>query len=254
MSGPKADRLKLFRATGFNLSPVFGLYPDAEGEVFAHARTVRPVTRRRSSRRTTSASPTGSGPSPTRTAISTVIGADGAEAGVHRRRPPPLRDRPEVPRRAARPPARCPTTRPPPNFCLMMLVGMSDPGLIILPTHRLVSGLAPTSRRDATGGGAGGPLRHRRARSAPTRRRAWEHVQMDGSQSVLGFGTVADGQWFVGEAPRPGGDGRRWPRTTAPTGAAWASASCTSSCSTELAAREDRRHARVQVRPPPEAK
>ena len=29
----------------------------------------------------------------------------------------------------------------PPNFILMNLVGMSDPGLLILPTHRLVSGL-----------------------------------------------------------------------------------------------------------------
>src|SRR5262245_11216471 len=28
MPGPKADRLALFRATGMNLSPVFGLYPD----------------------------------------------------------------------------------------------------------------------------------------------------------------------------------------------------------------------------------
>ena len=28
----------------------------------------------------------------------------------------------------------------PSNFCLMMLVGMSDPGLLILPTHRLISG------------------------------------------------------------------------------------------------------------------
>src|SRR5207249_9416398 len=35
MPGPKADRLKLFRATGMNLSPVFGLYPDPEGAVTA---------------------------------------------------------------------------------------------------------------------------------------------------------------------------------------------------------------------------
>src|SRR5262249_37673488 len=28
-----------------------------------------------------------------------------------------------------------------PNFILMMLVSISDPGLVILPTHRLVSGL-----------------------------------------------------------------------------------------------------------------
>src|SRR5271157_484643 len=33
LAGPKADRLALYHATGFNLSPVFGLYPDAEGEV-----------------------------------------------------------------------------------------------------------------------------------------------------------------------------------------------------------------------------
>jgi uncharacterized protein (DUF1015 family) len=33
LSGPKADRLALYHATGFNLSPIFGLYPDAEAEV-----------------------------------------------------------------------------------------------------------------------------------------------------------------------------------------------------------------------------
>ena len=33
MPGPRADRLKLFHATGMNLSPVFGLYPDPGGEV-----------------------------------------------------------------------------------------------------------------------------------------------------------------------------------------------------------------------------
>src|SRR5712692_8272991 len=35
MVGPKADRLKLFRATAMNLSPIFGLYPDEAGEVQA---------------------------------------------------------------------------------------------------------------------------------------------------------------------------------------------------------------------------
>jgi hypothetical protein len=33
MSGPKADRLKLFHATNMNLSQIFGLYPDEPGEV-----------------------------------------------------------------------------------------------------------------------------------------------------------------------------------------------------------------------------
>ncbi|HEV3122138.1 MAG TPA: DUF1015 domain-containing protein, partial [Isosphaeraceae bacterium] len=34
LSGPKADRLALYRATRFNLSPVFGLYPDPDASVF----------------------------------------------------------------------------------------------------------------------------------------------------------------------------------------------------------------------------
>ncbi|MHC5542701.1 DUF1015 domain-containing protein, partial [Singulisphaera rosea] len=33
LSGPKADRLALFNATKYNLSPIFGLYPDATAEV-----------------------------------------------------------------------------------------------------------------------------------------------------------------------------------------------------------------------------
>ena len=33
LSGPKADRLALFNATRFNLSPIFGLYPDTTAEV-----------------------------------------------------------------------------------------------------------------------------------------------------------------------------------------------------------------------------
>src|SRR5436190_896519 len=35
LAGPKADRLKLFRATAMNLSQIFGLYPDADGAVQA---------------------------------------------------------------------------------------------------------------------------------------------------------------------------------------------------------------------------
>jgi uncharacterized protein (DUF1015 family) len=43
LSGPKEDRLKLYRATGFNLSPVFGLYPDPEEEVY---KLLEPFTRK----------------------------------------------------------------------------------------------------------------------------------------------------------------------------------------------------------------
>jgi uncharacterized protein (DUF1015 family) len=81
------------------------------------------------------------------------------------------------------------------NFILMMLVGMSDPGLRILPTHRLVSGLPDlTAERlrellgqhfqvEAAGRGDAGA------------RAAWELIEADGGQDLLGLGTVADGVW-----------------------------------------------------------
>ena len=38
LEGPKADRLKLTRATGANLSPIFGLFSDPDGEVLHRVR------------------------------------------------------------------------------------------------------------------------------------------------------------------------------------------------------------------------
>ena len=65
LSGPKADRLALFNATKYNLSPIFGLYPDPENEVIRIAEAGSATGRRRR-RPTTSASSTGSGRSTTR--------------------------------------------------------------------------------------------------------------------------------------------------------------------------------------------
>jgi uncharacterized protein (DUF1015 family) len=83
-----------------------------------------------------------------------------------------------------------------PNFCLMMLVGMSDPGLIILPTHRLVSGLAANITAPQLEAALAGHF-DVVERTGTNAQAAWEHVQMDGSQTAFGFGTVADGQWLV---------------------------------------------------------
>lgn len=193
LAGPKADRLKLFRATGMNLSPVFGLYPDADDSVMSlldaavgralpleatdHLGVVSrlwPVT----DDRTVSAATGLLGPKP-------VFIADG-----HHRYETGLRYLEE--RRAA---GEARDDEAAPNFVLMMLVGMSDPGLLILPTHRLISGLpgltadklaallAPHFDVERIGMGEAGA------------RAAWELIEADGSQELLGFGTVADGIW-----------------------------------------------------------
>ena len=193
LAAPKADRLKLFHATGTNLSPVFGLFPDEDNavqdaldkavmrtlplEATDHLGVVSrlwPIT----DQHVISAVTGMMGPKP-------IFIADG-----HHRYETGLRYLED--RRAA---GEVRDAEAAPNFILMMLVGMSDPGLVILPTHRLLSGLpnltadqlktvlAEHFQVEAGGQGEKGA------------RDAWELIQADGGQEVLGFGTTADGVW-----------------------------------------------------------
>jgi uncharacterized protein (DUF1015 family) len=192
MSGPKEDRLKLTRATGMNLSQVFGLFPDEDDAVQSqldaavgrslpleatdHLGVVSrlwPVT----DQKVVSAVTGLMGPKP-------IFIADG-----HHRYETALRYQEE------RRQAGETSTEAPVNFVLIMLVSMQDPGLIILPTHRLVSGvgdltsekvrslLAPHFDLETVGKGDQGA------------RDTWEQIETSGEQNLLGFGTVADGIW-----------------------------------------------------------
>jgi uncharacterized protein (DUF1015 family) len=200
MSGPKEDRLRLTRATATNLSQIFGLYPDEEGaveeqldsairralplEATDHLGVVSrlwPVT----DQRVVSAVTGLMGPRP-------IFIADG-----HHRYETALRYLDE--RRQA---GDVNGPDAPANFVLMMLVSMQDPGLQILPTHRLVSGV--------------GEIRAERLRALlsshfevetvgsgePGACDAWELIET-GGQDLLGFGTVADGQWHIARFRSP---------------------------------------------------
>ena len=195
LSGPKADRLALFQATQFNLSPIFGLYPDETNEVLAAAEAgVRDRTPLEATDHLGVLNRLWPVDDPrTHTAVQGLMGprpifiADG-----HHRYETGLKFREDL---AAAGELSGPDD--PANFCMMMLVGMSDPGLLILPTHRLVSGLphltvdalterlAPEFSITRTGEGKAGA------------RAAWETVEVGGDQDVLGFGTVADGHWVT---------------------------------------------------------
>ena len=82
------------------------------------------------------------------------------------------------------------------NFVLMMFVGMSDPGLAILPTHRLVSGLPPITAGQSRQLLDAHFELEAWAREIGRRRQTWELMDADGGQDVFGFGTAADGQWL----------------------------------------------------------
>jgi uncharacterized protein (DUF1015 family) len=201
LAGPKADRLKLFHATGMNLSQIFGLYPDPECALAD--RLERAVHRQPpleavdhlgvlhrfwplADAEAIAAAQAGFAAKP-------IFIADG-----HHRYETGLKHLEE--RRAA---GLVKGPDDPANFILMMLVGMSEPGLKVMPTHRLVSGVGePTAAAIAralsehftldtvgTGPAAG--------------RLAWQSVVASGRQDVLAFGTIADGVWTLARLRSP---------------------------------------------------
>src|SRR6476659_10027975 len=192
----KADRLKLWSACKANLSQIFGLFPDEENEaqeVLESAITevapleatdhlgvvhrIWPVT--------------------DVSTITHVIGAMGKRPvyiadGHHRYETAcNLRDQFAAANGGSLPPEH------PANYVLMMLVSMSDPGMLVLATHRLFRGLPPMTS---------GQLRERLSKAfetepagtGPDRARSlWEEIEMEGDQGTLGFYTAADDQWTL---------------------------------------------------------
>jgi uncharacterized protein (DUF1015 family) len=195
LSGPKADRLALYKATAFNLSPIFGLYPDPKNEVLA---AVEAGIKDRTPLEATDHLGVANRLWPVLDQVAHTVASGLISdkpifiADGHHRYETGLRYRDDL---AAD--GKLSTSDDPANFCLMMLVGMSDPGLLILPTHRLVSGFVGLTAnrlreilspefdvRDAGEGDSGC-------------RSAWSEIEIGGDQDLLAFGTVADGRWIT---------------------------------------------------------
>jgi uncharacterized protein (DUF1015 family) len=201
LAGPKADRLKLFQATGMNLSQVFGLFPDEKGEMQEHLDKAvgRSLPREATDHlgvvsRVWQVSD--------QHVVSKVTGLMGPRpifiADGHHRYETSLRYLDE--RRAA---GEVADAEAAPNFVLMMLVSMSDPGLVILPTHRLVSGLPPLTADELRSALAAHFDLTTIGHGDNAARETWESIEMDGEQNLLGFGTVADGVWQTARFKSP---------------------------------------------------
>lgn len=195
MSGPKADRLALLKACQMNLSPVFGLFPDADsavqnplekavlGETALEAVDDLGVTHRLwavSDSTVLEQVTSGFSGKP-------VFIADG-----HHRYETACNYRNWLKEQG-----KLTDENHPANFVLMMFVGMSDPGLAILPTHRLISGLPKLSSDDVKAA-LGGHFELEEVGEGPEGAdQAWGLMDADGGQDVFGFGTT-DGKWLFG--------------------------------------------------------
>ena len=192
----KADRLKLWTACKANLSQIFGLYPDPQNaaqslleaaiagvaplEATDHLGVIHRIW-----------------PVKDISVITEVIGAMGDRpvyiADGHHRYETACTLRDEL--AAAHGGSLSPEH--PANNVLMMCVSMSDPGMLVLATHRLFRGLPPmTSAQLAER--LGDCFATEPAGSGPDRARSlWEEIEVEGDQATLGLYTAADDQWMV---------------------------------------------------------
>ena len=201
LSGPKADRLKLFRATNMNLSQIFGLFPDENDEVMSRLEAsvgrALPLQATDHLGVVSKIWPIADG-----TVVSAVAGLLGPKpifiADGHHRYETALKYLEEKQQTG-----EVRTDDHPANFVLMMLVSMQDPGLVILPTHRLVSNVGDLRAEDIRRL-LGEHFTFETVGQGPAAaKEAWENIESDGSQDLLGFGTVADGVWQTGRFKSP---------------------------------------------------
>ena len=190
---PKAERLSLYTALGFNVSPVFGLYPDPGAAV---AQLLEPHTRNAPPLEATGIDGVVNRlwPVSDQTITSRLAGILGPQpltiADGHHRYETALNYL-----AAQRELGRSLDDDSPANFCLMHLVAMSDPGLVVLPTHRLArgfAGLTSTRLKELLA-----PEFDVLAELDADLVQAWDAVQSEGGQGVLGFVTPADGRALV---------------------------------------------------------
>jgi len=195
-SAPKIDRLMLTTVCRANLSQVFGLYPDPDAEAHNvleeavagetpvvatdHLGTVHrlwPVTD--VSVISAVASLMGSKP---------IFIADG-----HHRYETACDYRDQVHDSGFLSPDH------PANFVLMMCVAMEDPGLIVLPTHRLFCGLPPINSGELAAR-LGNCFTSRVAGEGPERAAdVWEEITTGADQGTLGLFAQKDQRWLLAQ-------------------------------------------------------
>ena len=195
-SGPKQDRLLLTKACKANLSQIFGLYPDPENAV--QDRLEKSVT--------------GQTPHTATDHLGVVhkmwpvidvkVIADVASlmdakpmfiADGHHRYETACNYRDFLAEQGTL------DSEHPANFVLTQCVGMNDPGLLVLPTHRLFRGMRPMSS-ELMQARLGASFRTRTiGRGADLTPSIWEDLEIADDQGRLAFYTADDDTWTHAE-------------------------------------------------------
>jgi uncharacterized protein (DUF1015 family) len=136
--GPKEDRLRLTRATRANLSPIFSLFPDASGaatETLTQAMGEEPFAEATDSEGTRNTLWRVADPEQIAALQAALADAELLIADGHHRYETARVYADEVGGEGDH------------RYVLMFLVALDDPGLLIFPTHRMLSGLKNDSAK-----------------------------------------------------------------------------------------------------------
>ncbi|HZW08579.1 MAG TPA: DUF1015 domain-containing protein [Phycisphaerales bacterium] len=200
-SGPKEDRFALMRATQAQLSPIFGLHADDSGRA---TELVRGLMASRAPDMTATTRDgvrhevwTVEDAASIRAYQDALAGEDVFIADGHHRYNTALNYLAALEKEgavAAEHPAR---------RCMMVLVGMSDPGLVIGPTHRVLGGMAHYTI-DRFIEAATHDLTIREVTANPAAiENAMAHAAAGAGHNVLGLIDFASGRCFVASPKQP---------------------------------------------------
>jgi uncharacterized protein (DUF1015 family) len=202
----KTDRLRLWRACRANLSQIFSLYPDKDNtaqniveqstygvaplEATDHLGVVHRIW-----------------PVTDVMTITNVIGAMGGRpmyiADGHHRYETAVALRDEVAAELAQNGEELSSNHAA-NFVLMMCVSMSDPGMLVLPTHRLFRGLAPITSSELIEKLGDAFDAHVIGQSASDAAMVWAEIESEADQGCMAFFTAKDQKWVRADVNNAG--------------------------------------------------
>ena len=192
MSGPKLDRLMLTTACKTNFSQIFGLYPDAENEV---QNILEDAVRGEAPLEATDKDGVVNrmwivdDPD----VVSKVVALMGPKpifiADGHHRYETACNYRKQVREQGEL------TLDHPANYVLMVCIAMEDPGLIVMPTHRLFKNVPAFSQEELISK-VGDCFRVSTVGEGyRTAHRAWAEIEMLEDQGTMAIYTAKDGKW-----------------------------------------------------------
>jgi uncharacterized protein (DUF1015 family) len=98
------------------------------------------------------------------------------------------------------------TSDHPANYVLMVCVAMEDPGLIVLPTHRLFPGLPELSGEELKTKLNGYVTTEEVGNGIDAAHQVWQRIEKEKRQDAIGLYTAKDGKWFLTTITQSGHD------------------------------------------------